>query len=148
MTLAAIDFQLLANAGFPPVTFKPGETIFAEGDKGDNMYVIRSGEVEVERGGKIVETLSAGGIFVATHMLKPVGSQIEVTIHLPDAPAPIQGTGDVRWIREYNERSDVPPGMGIRFTELDGSAKSAIEANPPMVSGTLRAERHRRSAGT
>jgi CRP-like cAMP-binding protein len=27
------------------------------------MYVIRSGEVEVERDGKIVETLSAGGIF-------------------------------------------------------------------------------------
>jgi uncharacterized protein (TIGR02266 family) len=73
------------------------------------------------------ENLSAGGIFVATHLLKPVGSQIEVTIHLPDGPAPIQGTGEVRWIREYNERSDVPPGMGIRFTELDGSAKSAIE---------------------
>ncbi len=59
MTLAAIDFQLLANAGFPPAKFEPGEVIFAEGDKGDKMYVIRSGEVEVERDGKIVETLSA-----------------------------------------------------------------------------------------
>jgi len=29
MGMAAIDFQLLANAGFPPATFKPGETIFA-----------------------------------------------------------------------------------------------------------------------
>jgi CRP-like cAMP-binding protein len=63
MTLAAIDFQLLANAGFPPVKYKAGETIFSEGDKGDNMYVIRSGEIEVERGGKIVETLAPGGIF-------------------------------------------------------------------------------------
>ena len=27
------------------------------------MYVIRTGEVEIERHGKIVETLSAGGIF-------------------------------------------------------------------------------------
>ncbi|HEX2448698.1 MAG TPA: cyclic nucleotide-binding domain-containing protein [Methyloceanibacter sp.] len=63
MALAATDFQLLANAGFPPAKFAPGETIFAEGDKGDKMYVIRSGEVEVEREGKIVETLSAGGIF-------------------------------------------------------------------------------------
>jgi CRP/FNR family transcriptional regulator, cyclic AMP receptor protein len=59
MALAATDFQLLANAGFPPDKFQPGEVIFSEGDKGDKMYVIRSGEIEVERGGKIVETLSA-----------------------------------------------------------------------------------------
>ena len=63
MTMAAIDFQLLANAGFPPAKFQPGEVIFPEGDKGDKMYVIRSGYVEVERDGKIVETLSGGGIF-------------------------------------------------------------------------------------
>ena len=43
MAMAAIDFQLLANAGFPPASFKPGEVIFAKGDKGDKMYVIRSG---------------------------------------------------------------------------------------------------------
>jgi CRP-like cAMP-binding protein len=63
MTMAAIDFQLLANAGFPPAKFQPGEVIFSEGDKCDKMYVIRSGYVEVERDGKIVETLSGGGIF-------------------------------------------------------------------------------------
>ena len=63
MTLAATDFQLLANAGFPPAKFQPGEVIFSEGDKGDKMYVIRSGEIEVKRDGKIVETLSGGGIF-------------------------------------------------------------------------------------
>ena len=63
MALAATDFQLLANAGFPPAKFEPGEVIFSEGDKGVKMYVVRSGEVEVERDGKIVETLSGGGIF-------------------------------------------------------------------------------------
>ncbi len=63
MTIASINFELLANAGFPPATFEPGETIFSEGDRGDQMYVIRKGEVEIERDGKIVETLSAGGIF-------------------------------------------------------------------------------------
>jgi CRP/FNR family transcriptional regulator, cyclic AMP receptor protein len=62
MAMAAIDFQLLANAGFPPATYSSGETIFAAGDKG-KMYVIRSGEVEIERDGKIVEKLGPGGIF-------------------------------------------------------------------------------------
>jgi CRP/FNR family cyclic AMP-dependent transcriptional regulator len=63
MTLAAIDFQLLANAGFPPQSFAPGAAIFTEGDKGDKMFVIRSGEVTIELGGKVIETLSAGAIF-------------------------------------------------------------------------------------
>lgn len=63
MTIAAIDFQLLANAGFPPARFALGDIIFAEGDKGDKMYVVRAGEVEIERDGKVVETLSSGGIF-------------------------------------------------------------------------------------
>jgi CRP/FNR family transcriptional regulator, cyclic AMP receptor protein len=63
MTIAAIDFQVLANAGFPLVSFTPGEVIFDKGDKGDKMYVIRSGEVEILIDGKVVETLTAGGIF-------------------------------------------------------------------------------------
>lgn len=63
MTIAAIDFQTLANARFPPATFNAGDVIFAAGDKGDKMYVVRIGEVEIERDGKLVETLSAGGIF-------------------------------------------------------------------------------------
>jgi CRP-like cAMP-binding protein len=63
MTMAAIDYQLLANAGSPPVSFKEGDLIFATGDKGDKMYVVRSGEVEIERDGKVLETVTAGGIF-------------------------------------------------------------------------------------
>jgi CRP-like cAMP-binding protein len=63
MAIAAIDFQLLANAGFPAQRFAPGDAIFEAGSKGDKMYVIRSGEVVIERDGKVIETLSAGGIF-------------------------------------------------------------------------------------
>lgn len=63
MTIAAIDFQVLANAGSPLVTFQPGEIIFDKGDKGDKMYVVRSGEVDISIDGKVMETLSPGGIF-------------------------------------------------------------------------------------
>ena len=31
MTIAAIDFQVLANAGFPPARFASGDIIFAQG---------------------------------------------------------------------------------------------------------------------
>ena len=63
MTTPSINFELLANAGFPPAIYKPGETIFSQGDKGDQMYVIRSGEVEIERDGKVVENLSSSEVF-------------------------------------------------------------------------------------
>jgi CRP-like cAMP-binding protein len=63
MTIAAIDFQTLANAGFPLAKYAPGDVIFAEGDPGDKMYVIRSGEVEILLDGRVLEVLTSGGIF-------------------------------------------------------------------------------------
>jgi DnaJ like chaperone protein len=47
----------------PPQAFKAGEAIFREGEKADTMYVIRSGEVVIERAGKVVATLPKGSMF-------------------------------------------------------------------------------------
>lgn len=63
MTIAAVDFQMLANAGFPPAHYAAGEVIFAAGERGNTMYLVRSGVVVIERGGKVLETLESGGIF-------------------------------------------------------------------------------------
>jgi uncharacterized protein (TIGR02266 family) len=76
------------------------------------------------------ENLSAGGVFIATHKLKPVGSKIELSINLPDG-AQVRAAGQVRWIRVFNERSDTPPGMGVRFTDLDAASVSAIQTFLP-----------------
>jgi uncharacterized protein (TIGR02266 family) len=74
------------------------------------------------------ENLSSGGVFVATHLLKPVGEEIQFSIHLPDTDGAVAGVGEVRWIREYNERSDLPPGMGIRFLKLGNGAEDLIKS--------------------
>jgi CRP/FNR family transcriptional regulator, cyclic AMP receptor protein len=63
MTIPGIDLSLLANAGFPQANIPAGEVLFTSGDAGDYMYLVRSGEIEIERDGKVIETLSAGGIF-------------------------------------------------------------------------------------
>ncbi len=43
--------------------FTAGAQIFAEGQAGDVMYVIREGEVSIEIRGAVVELLGAGDIF-------------------------------------------------------------------------------------
>lgn len=74
-----------------------------------------------------VENMSAGGVFIATHMLKAVGEILELSIHIPSSDVKIVGTGEVRWVREYSERSNVPPGMGVRFIHLEPGCLESIE---------------------
>jgi uncharacterized protein (TIGR02266 family) len=71
------------------------------------------------------ENLSAGGVFIATHKLKPVGSTIELSVNLPEGVT-IRAVGQVRWVRIFNEQSDTPPGMGVKFTEIDQASVTAI----------------------
>jgi uncharacterized protein (TIGR02266 family) len=71
------------------------------------------------------ENLSAGGVFIATHKLKPTGSKIDLSINLPDGKT-ARAVGEVRWIRVFNEQSDTPPGMGVKFLEIDETSVAAI----------------------
>jgi type IV pilus assembly protein PilZ len=74
-----------------------------------------------------IENLSVGGLFIATHQLKAVGERVEFSVHLPDNGEAIHGTGVVRWVRVYSESSNVSPGMGIRFDDLDAAARQRVE---------------------
>jgi CRP-like cAMP-binding protein len=58
-----IDFSLLAGAGAPLRTFKAGEVIFREGDAAEEMFVVKSGTVEIRLGNRLLDTLSERGIF-------------------------------------------------------------------------------------
>ena len=46
-----------------PQQFKAGQTIFSEGTPGDFLYGVIEGEVEIRKGGKVVDTIGPGGIF-------------------------------------------------------------------------------------
>ena len=50
----------------PPVRrehFEPGEIVFREQDLGDRVYFVVAGEADVEIGGRVVNTVAAGGAF-------------------------------------------------------------------------------------
>ncbi len=95
-------------------------------------HVRFSVELEVNLGSEhnfyagLAENLSAGGVFIATHRLEKVGSKIDVSLKLSDSEEVFKLVGEVRWVRVYNELSDTPPGLGIRFIELPAAATAAI----------------------
>lgn len=73
-----------------------------------------------------VENMSADGVFIATHMLKEVGQKLDLYIHLPNSDIVVQALGEVRWVREFCEQSNTPPGMGVRFVHLEPGCQEQV----------------------
>ena len=72
------------------------------------------------------EDVSQGGLFVATHVLRPIGTVLQLTFALPTGPE-ITTTGVVRWVRDpHDYHDDARPGMGVQFTDLDQEHEALI----------------------
>ena len=71
------------------------------------------------------ENVSDGGVFVATKELKPIGTEVEMTIKLPGNMLPVWALGVVCWIRDTG-KSDTPLGMGIQFRLIADEALRRI----------------------
>jgi uncharacterized protein (TIGR02266 family) len=75
-----------------------------------------------------VRNLSEGGIFIATHIVHPVGTKFDLSIHLHDGEeGVVRGIGEVRWIRAADADSAMPAGLGIRFISLEGDGSERVE---------------------
>lgn len=57
-----VDFNLLARAAASR-RFAGGTRIFAAGDDGAELFVVKSGTVDISIGGRVVETIGPNGIF-------------------------------------------------------------------------------------
>ena len=70
--------------------------------------------------------VSAGGIFVATHVTPPVGALVMITVTLPDGTK-LDLSGTVRWVREVKMATPgLPTGCGIEWHELPEEALRAL----------------------
>ena len=74
------------------------------------------------------QNISEGGLFIATHQIAPVGTQFRVTFMLQGLVGAVNVLCEVRWIRPYNDDMDAPPGIGVRFVDLDEDTFLAIRA--------------------
>ena len=73
----------------------------------------------------LTSDISTGGLFVATHCLRPTGTTLRVRFALPGLDDPIEADVEVRWVRD-GRFSTLPPGLGLRFVELPGPALRAV----------------------
>jgi uncharacterized protein (TIGR02266 family) len=77
----------------------------------------------------LTQDLSGGGLFVATHQLRPIGERIRLHFTLPSSKEPIEAITEVRWVRPTAVKGgggDV--GMGLMFLQLAPQAKEAVKA--------------------
>jgi CRP/FNR family transcriptional regulator, cyclic AMP receptor protein len=63
MAVSDIDFGLLAGDGIATRSAKAGEIIFKEGDKAEQLFVIKSGQIGIQLGNRRLAELSAHSIF-------------------------------------------------------------------------------------
>jgi len=63
MSNGADSFELLLGPEIPISEYKAGETIFREGDRGSEFYVIQRGRVRILSGNRLLETLGENEIF-------------------------------------------------------------------------------------
>ena len=60
--------------------FPAGQTIFSEGDRGEHMFAVVSGAVDIVLHGKVLETVHEGGIFGEMALIedRPRGATVVV----------------------------------------------------------------------
>ncbi len=68
------------------------------------------------------------GLFVATFVVKELGTPISVRVSLPQRAEPIVVRGVVEWVREFSPSIDAPPGMGVALNPLGSADQRAVAA--------------------
>lgn len=75
-----------------------------------------------------LEDLAEGGLFIRTHQLLPVGSELALSLTVPGEAEPLELHGRVVRVNPGTTDSDVgdPVGMGIRFEGLTPIARERL----------------------
>jgi uncharacterized protein (TIGR02266 family) len=83
---------------------------------------VAGGTVEAD-----VVDLGTGGVFVRTAAPLAVGKRISLDIQVIGEPAPWSAVGRVVWTRDKGEGEGAPPGMAVKFIDVDEQVVASIE---------------------
>jgi type IV pilus assembly protein PilZ len=75
-----------------------------------------------------ITDLSTLGIFVRTNNPEPPGTHLNLSFTLPGEQRQLDVEGEVIWINPYRpgDLSNLNPGMGVRFLDLEQAQRRAI----------------------
>jgi CRP-like cAMP-binding protein len=71
MTEVRTYLQALMALDEAPLKLEPGQVIFAEGEPGHALFIVRTGSVDLRINGEVVETVEQGGIFGEMSLVDP-----------------------------------------------------------------------------
>jgi uncharacterized protein (TIGR02266 family) len=71
--------------------------------------------------------ISQGGLFINTRKPLPVGTTVKVLFQLPGASFPYHLDGRVTRVTQFDNKSNMVPGMGVEFTGVDDAKRREIE---------------------
>ncbi len=75
------------------------------------------------------ENISAGGLFISTYQVQPLGSRFIIAFTVPGVDHEFEAKCVVRWVREYSEtQPDMNPGMGVSFEGLSERDEQVLNA--------------------
>ena len=75
----------------------------------------------------LTDDISAGGVFVATYDVLPLGRKIELEVRLPDQDEPICAQAEVRWHRSVSDpQAGELVGFGARFYEISETDQARL----------------------
>ena len=71
MTEVKSYLEALMTLDEAPLKLDPGQVIFSAGDAGREMFIVRTGSVELRIGDTLLETVGEGGIFGELALVDP-----------------------------------------------------------------------------
>ena len=74
----------------------------------------------------VASEISEGGLFLATEKPLAPGTPLHLDLEGLGDGSPLEVEGVVVWVRDQSA-GDSPPGMGIRFTNLDDVQRQAVD---------------------
>ncbi len=76
---------------------------------------------------EVATNLSRSGMFIRVKKPEPPGSVLDFSFRLGDDFSLIEGKAEVVWTRPLPDGPDRPPGMGVKFIELDDVSEKVLE---------------------
>jgi CRP-like cAMP-binding protein len=105
-----------------PLQVAPGQVIFAAGQTGDQMFIVRSGSVDLKVGETLLETVGPGGVFGELALIDPA----------PRSATAVAGPGcSLVPVNEIQFHALVQKVPNLALEVMKVMARRIRKANPP-----------------